>query len=238
MATLTGGRGWLNDDAAASIHRIDGEIGRLLQITSAGRTWAEQAELYDGWINGRPGYYFAAPPGTSPHEAGNAIDTNDRFLDVMNRHGWRRPLSQEPWHFVYWPNLDNHINDPAGTGSSATATDQSAVRRRREAAMYVRGTTKQDVIYAVYTDAKGLPRMRTCGEAEAAFAREGGLVVTGTDGTLTMLAGETRNGTPDRSVQEAVWVDTTVQRTQGKKTNAIAALQELADIKTALAPKG
>lgn len=111
ITDLGHGRGWLNVPAAASLHRIDREIGHPLQITDAGRTRAEQQKNYDAWINGTGS--FAAYPGTSPHEFGNAIDTNERYPDLMTRHGWWRPLNNEPWHFVYRTWADKHLNDPA-----------------------------------------------------------------------------------------------------------------------------
>lgn len=116
MVDLGHGRGWLNADAAVSLWRVDAQIGHPLQITDAGRTWAEQAHLRWLYENGQGS--FAAKPGESPHEAGNAIDTNERLVDILHDHGWRRPLAFEPWHFVYWPNLDNHRNAPASTGKS------------------------------------------------------------------------------------------------------------------------
>ncbi|AUG84817.1 endolysin [Microbacterium phage Dismas] len=42
--------------------------GEDLIISSGTRTRAEQAYLYDGWINRRPGFNLAAPPGQSNHE--------------------------------------------------------------------------------------------------------------------------------------------------------------------------
>jgi hypothetical protein len=89
------GRGWLDAPAAASVKRIDYLIGRPLDINSAGRTRA----AWDAWQNGT-----GAPanlPGTSMHEKGLALDTDDRFLAVMSRNGWWRPYSHEPWHFEY-----------------------------------------------------------------------------------------------------------------------------------------
>lgn len=105
------GRGWLDQPAAASLLRVDRQIGHPLQITDAGRTYEEQAYLR--WLYEIGQGSFAAKPGESPHEFGNAIDTNERLVDILHDHGWRRPLSDEPWHFVYWPNLDNHINEEA-----------------------------------------------------------------------------------------------------------------------------
>lgn len=125
MADLGYGRGWLSEDAAASLWRVDAQIGHPLQITSAGRTRAEQQEAYDRYLAGTGS--FAAYPGTSPHEFGNAIDTNERLVSILADHGWWRPLSFEPWHFVYRASADNHINEgtAAGGGSAAPESIQS-----------------------------------------------------------------------------------------------------------------
>jgi len=104
---LSGGRGWLQDDAAKNImNYVDPvavrELGRVLQITSAGRTYAEQAALYAAYLNGSGN--LAAPPGTSVHESGLAIDTNDAtWLRSHPEFGWvNTGLGfSEPWHFEY-----------------------------------------------------------------------------------------------------------------------------------------
>lgn len=118
---LNGNRGWLSVEAAYSIHRVDAAIGHQLQITEAGRTWDQQKahrDRYEAYVNGGPWAPYAAKPGTSPHEFGNAIDTNER-TGVLLDHGWRRPLSFEPWHFVYNWNLDNHRHEGNGAGSGS-----------------------------------------------------------------------------------------------------------------------
>lgn len=131
MATLSAGRGWLNDDAAASLHRMDAERGAVIPLTDAGRTNAEQWALWNRWQAGgtynRPPYlYQPAYPGSSPHEAGNAIDVgnNDARNWVINnggRHGWRRNIASDVVHFIYevW-------NDAYAGGGTAPAGGSSA----------------------------------------------------------------------------------------------------------------
>jgi len=68
------------------------------------------------YLRGGPWAPLAAKPGSSPHEFGNAIDTNERLVALLAGHGWSRPLKSEPWHFVYNPNNDNHRYDPAPAG--------------------------------------------------------------------------------------------------------------------------
>ena len=119
VTQLSDGRGWLNAPAAASLGRVDRAIGHPLQITEAGRSKAEQRAHYDRYmryLRGGPWAPLAAAPGSSPHEFGNAIDTNERPVSLLAGHGWSRPLKSEPWHFVYNPNNDRHRFDPAPAG--------------------------------------------------------------------------------------------------------------------------
>lgn len=117
---LTHGRGWLDADAAASIGRIDAELGRPLDINSAGRTPQEQQQAVDRMNAGGP---FALPVGQSIHEQGEAADSDDgrnpEVVALMRRHGWiRTALQRKPsewWHFEYRIDLDQHRNDPAPT---------------------------------------------------------------------------------------------------------------------------
>lgn len=120
-------RAWLSPTAAASLRRVDRQLGRTVTVTWAGRSRAEQQRLFDKY-----GYPRAAYPGTSPHESGNAIDTDEHtragFISLMAANGWVRTLASEPWHFVHANYRDKHLNDPVtgGTttgGSSAETTE-------------------------------------------------------------------------------------------------------------------
>jgi hypothetical protein len=120
---LGGGRGWLEDPAARSIARIDREIGHRCQITEAGRTEEKQLEHWNNYQrNGYPIALSPYPPprgnGPSVHQLGAAIDSNEaqRFVALMERHGWRRTVYRngvlvEPWHFEYFWSLDQHRNE-------------------------------------------------------------------------------------------------------------------------------
>lgn len=118
---LGSGRGWLNRPAAASIRRIDRQIGHPLQITEAGRDWAQQNKHYQHYLRyGSP--IALSPDAPSLHQRGNAADSNEaqRIHAVMEDHGWRRTVYRyvngkwtlvEPWHYEYFPQYDNHINE-------------------------------------------------------------------------------------------------------------------------------
>lgn len=120
----------------------------------------------------------------------------------------------------------------AAGGGSTPVIDYALLRRQKENGMYVRGATVKNVVYNVYTDVKGRMRVRVCGEAEAAYAFAGGLVVLGDDQTLTLLGRDGLYNVPNNSVMENVWTDTKVQRSVDGKVVGISALQELADAKT------
>lgn len=114
-ADIGHGRGWLATAAAASLRRVDAALGRPLQTTWAGRTRDQQQRLWEKYGPPR-----AARPGTSPHEAGRSIDTDERPLALLAEHGWiQHP--DEDWHFNYVASRDQHRNTPTG---SAELPDQ------------------------------------------------------------------------------------------------------------------
>lgn len=115
------GRGWADAPAAASIARIDTQLGRPLQITEAGRTHDRQAQLRRDYLAKKPGAAFALPPdppeGPGEHQSGEAIDTdewvNATVVAVLNDNGWYQTAKarKEPWHFEYFRARDNHLED-------------------------------------------------------------------------------------------------------------------------------
>jgi hypothetical protein len=93
-------RAWL---AAAADHGA-------ARVASGWRDWAKQADLYEGYKAGRPGYNPADPPGYSKHQDGTAVDgawdseaERERFAQLAAARGLSRPVSREPWHFVHAP---------------------------------------------------------------------------------------------------------------------------------------
>lgn len=130
MTDLGGGRGWLNDGPAQSLFRIDKALGHRMQITEAGRTWAEQNEH---WLRyQRYGYPIALHPDTpSIHQKGGAIDTNEgqNHIALLASHGWKRTVYRngklvEPWHFEYFPGEDKYrTGSGAGSATGGLAVD-------------------------------------------------------------------------------------------------------------------
>lgn len=136
------GRGWASPSAAASIRRIDAQLGRLADINEAGRS-PEQANknraawlAYDRYLKGgpwAPKAPYALGADQSVHCWGGAADSDDwydpRAAAVWRDNGWRqtaryfdskgRPTAKdEPWHGEYSEHLDNHHNDPVPAGES------------------------------------------------------------------------------------------------------------------------
>lgn len=117
------GRGWLAPPAAASLKRLDRQLGHAMQTTELGRTWARQ---YEHWLTyQRYGNPIALHPNTpSIHQLGFAMDTDEgqRHVALLNENGWKQTVYRngkliEPWHFEYDASRDKHINDPLPTPS-------------------------------------------------------------------------------------------------------------------------
>jgi hypothetical protein len=139
--------------AAAEYNQI---TGKTVDVTSAVRDSAKQAELYQAYVEGRS-KFPAARPGTSKHERGLAVDIAQATADEMDRmgllskYGLSRPVPNDPVHLEvsaangavlsgpmsgYKPNLTMHgteaivpLNNPAaqsGFGSGDTSGILSA----------------------------------------------------------------------------------------------------------------
>lgn len=132
MASIIGG-GWLRDDAAAHFnalqHAAKARFGTFMPVTSAGRTKAEQARLYNGWVKRLPGFSPAYPP-DSPYalhvvNGGSAVDVGGAFgVAGTTPHLWLKQagpthgyavdaVAGEPWHIQF-------TLRPAAAASSAT----------------------------------------------------------------------------------------------------------------------
>jgi len=110
-----GGAYGLRPEAGSRLVALQGayrkQFGSDLPINSGGRSYAEQAKLYADYRAGRGN--LAAPPGTSNHESGNAVDFGGAAHGYSAQHTWLvnnapnfgwywagKNFSQvEPWHF-------------------------------------------------------------------------------------------------------------------------------------------
>jgi D-alanyl-D-alanine dipeptidase len=136
--------------AAAEYNQV---TGKTVEVTSAVRDSAKQAELYQAYVEGRS-KFPAAPPGTSKHEKGLAVDISQGVADEMDRmgllkkYGLSRPVANDPVHLEvsaadgailsgpasgYRPNLTMHgteaivpLNSPAAQ-SAFGSSDQTSL---------------------------------------------------------------------------------------------------------------
>lgn len=134
---LNGGRGRATPQCVWSIHRIDAQLGRYLDINSAWRDPQEQERLYTAYrsyVNGNgPWAPIALPPEQSVHCKGEAIDTDDNnaaMTRILNDNGWfhtvfRNGVLVEPWHYEYDYKRDKFYGgQPAGSGSGSTPIEE------------------------------------------------------------------------------------------------------------------
>lgn len=124
-------QGQLRKDCAAAWNAMNVESRKLgLELVPTGskssyRTYEQQVELYNAYLNGTGN--LAAKPGTSNHGWGTAVDTpNQNYWDMITRIGAKYGYSKawsdapsEPWHFVYQA---GHYSgpDPGPDGQSST----------------------------------------------------------------------------------------------------------------------
>jgi len=98
----------LNVEAMRSFQRASLALGAPIRVTDSYRSHAQQAAAYAN----KPG--LAAPPGSSYHERGLAIDVDGdayggygseafrRVAETLEALGWHRfDPAREPWHFSY-----------------------------------------------------------------------------------------------------------------------------------------
>lgn len=137
------GRGRATLSATQSIHRIDSQLGRLLDINSAWRDPFEQEKLYNAYQRDPKNNPIALAPEDSVHCKGEAIDSDDGYnasiVRVLNSNGWFHTVYRvengvrvlkEPWHFEYTYSKDNFRGGtPAGEADdSMSAQDVAALK--------------------------------------------------------------------------------------------------------------
>lgn len=147
---ISGGRGRATLQCVQSIHRIDAQIGRLLDINSAWRDPIEQEALYTAYrkyVNGTgPWAPIALRPEDSVHCDGEAIDSDDQsaaMVKILADNGWFRTVYRwvngvytlvEPWHYEYDYKRDKYFGGtPAGEQEQDLTPEESARLARTEA---------------------------------------------------------------------------------------------------------
>lgn len=141
---LNGGRGRATLQCAWSIHRIDQQLGRYLDINSAWRDPQEQEQLYNAYrrylAGTGPWAPIALAPEYSVHCDGEAIDTDDNnvaMTRILNANGWfhtvyRNGVLVEPWHYEYDYKRDKYFGgSPAGSEQEQDLTPEESARLAR-----------------------------------------------------------------------------------------------------------
>jgi hypothetical protein len=136
------GRGRASAPSAASIRRIDRQLGRPADINEAWRS-PEQANAnrarwlaYERYLNGgpwAPQAPYALGAEDSVHCTGDAADSDDWYdpytAAVWRENGWRQTARypgtarDEPWHGERFPHLDKHAGEPAGEEDMPLSND-------------------------------------------------------------------------------------------------------------------
>ena len=86
---------------------------RVVQVNSAFRTVAQQYLLYRWYQLGRCGIPAAAPPGTSNHEGGRAMDLQNysALISPMSARGWAHNVPGDDVHFEHLSSPDQRGRD-------------------------------------------------------------------------------------------------------------------------------
>jgi hypothetical protein len=121
------GRGRLAAEPAASVARIDAQLGRPADINEAWRSPAKADENYAAWLRyqaGGPWAPYALPAKDSVHCDGYAADSDDWYragpAQLWRDNGWRQTARypgttrDEIWHGEYFRQLDKFYGQPAG----------------------------------------------------------------------------------------------------------------------------
>lgn len=147
---IGGGRGRLAPNPAASLRRIDAQLGRLADVNDAWRSPEVADENRRKWLAYQNGTGPAAPYALdrwgSIHCRGYAADSDDWYnggaAGVWRRNGWRQtaryPDSRdEPWHGEYDESLDEYFTGSAAGGSTPfEEEDMNADQDRALAAVW------------------------------------------------------------------------------------------------------
>jgi MYXO-CTERM domain-containing protein len=135
---------YLSQAALDSLRAAASQTGVPIYINSGFRTVAAQYLLYNWWQRGRCDLTRVAPPGTSNHESGRALDIQNygEVLGAMNANGWAHPYpGDDPWHF-------DHDGSPDIRGMDVHAFQRLWNRNHPEDAI------DEDGIYGPATDAR------------------------------------------------------------------------------------
>lgn len=103
---------YMSSDARAALLDAAADGGEI-QLNSAYRTVVQQYLLYRWFEDGRCGITAAAPPGSSNHESGRAIDVNNwpERRNVLEANGWEQTVPGDEVHFDFLDSPDIRGSD-------------------------------------------------------------------------------------------------------------------------------
>ncbi|MCZ4301273.1 hypothetical protein [Microbacterium oxydans] len=113
-------------------------------INSAGRLYAEQKRLYDGWRDRKPGFNPADNPDDETQRLAHVrfvaldIDPSPARVRALQAAGLVRPYSYEPWHWEL-PNVRQYPivrSLPATAGNQSEEDNMNAEQDRRLEAVF------------------------------------------------------------------------------------------------------
>lgn len=176
------GRGWLAPEPAASLARIDAQLGRLADINEAGRSPEKADENYRKWLaykNGSgPWAPYALPASKSVHCWGYAADSDDWYnaaaAAVWRENGWRQTARysddrDEPWHGEYSTSNDKNYGKEIPMSISSEDVKRIAAEVVRQISVAHIGNMIKAIYAAVRFGKKGV---RTHGDLTAALMSE------------------------------------------------------------------
>lgn len=159
----------LEKKAAASWKRLTAAIRSATRITAlitspdgAYRTYDRQKSL-----SGKGNHQYK--PGYSIHGLGRCVDIYNwaeigsaRLDAIAAKHGWKRTIAGEPWHYQYSPNRDTHLTKP---------TPAAPTKRRKLMSDF--RYTKVNGNPPLYTYTDGFNVVHNASQEETKLAREG-----------------------------------------------------------------
>ena len=114
----------LQQGILAAAKQYKESTGKPLTINSAARSPEKQKELYDKWIAGGKKGMPVAPPGSSLHEQGKAVDIQEGIsssvaIAALNSQGLFQTVPKDPVHFQPKAYGDGGIVEPKPGGTPA-----------------------------------------------------------------------------------------------------------------------
>ena len=166
MTLVTIAPGHQLDAAAAASYARMRAAGCPAGITSSYRSSAEQQHLRDLWEADPVANAYAAPPGTSDHETGQALDLwwdAAQWVRAHPDHGWRFTDPTEWWHAAYRIALDQHLAEGTRPAPLTRTQPEDPMLIVRNARSGITAVVLGDGTWALIQDAASAKSLRDAG---------------------------------------------------------------------------